>query len=132
VHCVESRVGRELGRVTIISRNEGTLADLATYFETSGVRARAAVAMELRAIDASARAVVLFPDDFEASAASLFLTKLRRARPSLLVIVVTREPQRVRGQSFATAGRSLPLVVLPRPSFGWSIVDVIRGHEGPR
>ena len=73
-------------------------------------------------------AVVVFPDDFEGPHALAFIRSLRQARPRLLIIVVTREPNRL-APVLGEDERSLAPVVLPRPSFGWSIVDVIRAHR---
>ncbi|MGH7327287.1 MAG: hypothetical protein ACREJX_02945, partial [Polyangiaceae bacterium] len=74
-----------------------------------------------------ATAAVLFPDDFEVDAAVALVRELRRTRPKLLALIVTREPHRfrdvVRGD-----GRSLRPILLPRPSFGWEILDAIRAY----
>lgn len=123
-------------RVTIVARNGQTLDELQRYLDETGVGADASSAAEPARVDASSSAVVLFPDDFDPNAARAFVVALRASRPELLIVVVTREPH---GLASATApdGRSLPPVVLPRPSFGWAILDAIRAHvpsspsEGP-
>jgi hypothetical protein len=53
--------------------------------------------------------------------------ELRRARPRLLSLIVTREPQRFL-DVMQDDGRSCPPVMLPRPSFGWDILDAVRAH----
>ena len=50
-----------------------------------------------------------------------------RARPRFLALLVTREPRRYRAVIEADA-RSVTPLVLPKPSFGWDILDAIRAH----
>lgn len=114
--------------VTIVSNNPETLDDLRGYLEQSGVRTRCTSAMGDLSLVAPEGAVgtVLFPDDFAASDVS-FVREIRRQRPRFLILIVTREPNRVRAILDDDA-RSPGLVVLPIPSFGWDILDAIRAH----
>ena len=75
-----------------------------------------------------ANAAVIFPDDFEDREMLKLVRLLRRTRPRLLSLIVTREPQRFRDVVQAD-GRSLPPIILAKPSFGWEILDAIRAHS---
>jgi hypothetical protein len=74
-----------------------------------------------------ATAAVLFPDDFSDEEVVTLVKRLRRTRPRLLSLIVTREPQRFHDVA-KPDGRSLPPIMLPKPSFGWDILDAIRAQ----
>lgn len=70
---------------------------------------------------------VIFPDDFDDEEVQPILRELRLTQPRLLLLMVTRAPQRFRDLVQADR-RSFPPILLPRPSFGWEILDAIRAH----
>ncbi len=114
--------------VSIVAGNPATLEGLRAYFDRVGVASHGTETVrDVEQMPPATTAVVLFPDDFAVEEVEPRLLALRRARPSVLVVLVTREPT-----SFKTAvsadGRSLPPIVLPRPAFGWTILDAIREH----
>lgn len=114
--------------VTIVADNPQTIEGLYSYFTRVGVTSN--VARELDAVSIvppAATAVVLFPDDFGPADVEVKLLALRRARPSLLIVLVTGAPQ-LFGAALAPDGRSVLPLVLPKPAFGWSILDAIRGR----
>lgn len=115
--------------VAIVSRNPDTSHGLDSYLRAAGVPSHCT--RELRDIESvapeCARAAVIFPDDYVAPDIIVFLRQLREVRPRLLALLVTSEPQRFRGVT-AADGRSLPPITLPKPSFGWDILDAIRAH----
>jgi hypothetical protein len=115
--------------VTIVAGNPQTIDVLYSYFERAGLTASATSELEAVAmIPSAATAVVLFPDDFGASEVAARLLTLRRARPKLLIVLVTGAPQHL-GAALAPDGRSVPPLVLPKPAFGWTILDAIRGRQ---
>lgn len=117
--------------VSVVADNPQTVEVLHSYFTRVGVDSNGA--RELAAIasaPAAATAVVLFPDDFGASDVAAKVLALRRARPKLLIVLVTGAPQAL-GAAIEPDGRSLPPLVLPRPAFGWTILDAIRGYSKP-
>lgn len=117
--------------VTVVSQNAETLDGLQAYFERSGVQTRGVHALSAAGTIAPANdAVVLFPDDFDPPGVVELIAKLRRTRPRLLLLLITRQPQRFEAV-VAPDGRSTPPLVLPRPSFGWTILDAIRSHDRP-
>lgn len=114
--------------VTVVSGHAETREALRVYLDESGIEAHALGAAEVGRIARGASAVVLFPDDFPERRARAFTEAMRRQHPDVLLIVVTREPQRL-ATALAHDARSVVPLVLPRPSFGWSILDAIRAHE---
>lgn len=118
-----------LTNVTIVSANAETLEQLRAYFDGAGVPAVGAGTLAaLAKLAPTVTAVVLFPDDFAPDAVASLVGDLQRSRPAVLLVVVTREPARFEQPRHAPAG--VAPVVLPKPSFGWSILDAIRAH-GP-
>ncbi|WP_394842311.1 hypothetical protein LZC95_35210 [Pendulispora brunnea] len=115
--------------VSIVSTNRETVDMLKSYLDKAGVPChgtRAIDGIELVA-PACANATVIFPDDFPDADVLALVKHIRRARPRLLTLLVTNGPQRFR-DLVATDGRSIAPLVLPRPSFGWDILDAIRAH----
>ena len=115
--------------VSIVSANPETLDGLQSYLDGAGVSCRCArtVTGFDRIAPPRATAAVIFPDDFEDAAVLTLVSHLRRVRPRLLAVIVTREPRRFLGIA-KPDGRSIPPVVLPKPSFGWDILDALRAH----
>lgn len=114
--------------VTVIADNPETLDGLRVYLSRAGVALQST--RDLRdagILPPAANAVVIFPDDYDVDAAVARITSLRAARPQLLILIVTSVPQQFRS-AVAPGGRSLPLIVLPKPAFGWTILDAIRAH----
>jgi hypothetical protein len=114
--------------VTVVADNPQTIEVLYSYFTRAGVTSNATRQLDaVSMIPPAATAVVLFPDDFGASDVETRLLALRRARPKLLIVLVTGAPQHL-SAALAPDGRSVPPLVLPRPAFGWTILDAIRAR----
>jgi len=114
--------------VMVVAGNHETLDGLRAYFTDSGVPALGVCSIrDLAFVTQAARAVVLFPDEFEPSDVNRLVPQLRSARPTLALVVVTREAQRFEA-ALAPNDRSVAPIVLPKPAFGWSILDAIRAH----
>jgi len=114
--------------VAVVADNPETLDGLHAYLSGAGVSSRAMRALgDAGAMARELAAVVIFPDELDAAEVVAHVARLRATRPRLLVLLVTGMPQR-----FAAAlepdGRSIPPIVLPKPAFGWSILDAIRAH----
>jgi hypothetical protein len=124
---VPPKKARSQPYVAIVSNNPETLDGLQTYLQQAGVPSHGTRALhDLNMVAPEfATAAVIFPDDFANDAAVALVRNLRRRRPRLLALIVTREPHRFRSLTDAD-GRSRPPLVLPRPSFGWDILDAIR------
>lgn len=114
--------------VTVIAESRETLEGLHGYFEGAGVASKTSRSLgDVASVGATVTAVVLFPDEFEAAEVMRRIASLRKARARLLLVVVTSTPQAFR-PALAPDGHSALPVVLPRPAFGWTILDVIRAH----
>ena len=114
--------------VTVVADNPETLDGLHAYFNGAGVASTGMHELhDVSMVPPAATAVVLFPDDFQRGEAEATILSLRRARPKLLIVVVTGAPQHL-GAALEPDGRSAPPLVLPKPAFGWTILDAIRGR----
>jgi hypothetical protein len=113
--------------VTIVSNNPETLDGLATYLGEAGVTVRGTRRIEtcLEMIPPAASAVVFFPDDFSSRAMDAALVDLRRSRPTTLSVLVTSDPKRFEKLARDRHPASL---VMPKPAWGWSVLDAIRGR----
>lgn len=111
-------------RVTIVASSAETLDGLQTYLSLAGLGARGT-----RRLDDFWRepctAVVLFPDEFLAKDVLRELARLRREQPRALSLLITREPQRY-VDSVGVGGVGLAPIVIPKPAWGWTILDAIR------
>jgi hypothetical protein len=115
--------------VSVVASNVETVASLRQYLTGAGVSSQPALALH-DPIGALANAVVIFPDDFELAAVVAWLQAIRQTRPRLLIVLVTGTPQHFRA-AVSPDGTSLPPVVLPKPAFGWTILDAIRAEREP-
>jgi hypothetical protein len=124
------RKARDPVYVSIVSANPETLDGLHAYLGGAGIPSHCIRYLQdlARVGPKAATAAVIFPDDFEHEEVLKIVRQLRRTRPRLLSLIVTREPRRFREAAQAD-GRSLPPIVLPKPSFGWDILDAIRAHS---
>lgn len=117
--------------IAVVADNPETLEGLSRYLEGAGLKPHA-----LRSLKASALtplrlcAVVLFPDELPIKAVRAAITSLRSSRPRTLIVLVTKNPQTFRDQMNPDGSSLLPVVV-PKPAFGWAILDAIRAHAAP-
>jgi len=115
-------------RVLVVAANHETVGELQDYLSTAGVIVGATSVLPIaRALPPRLSAVVMFPDDYDEKAVTENLGALRTARPRLLVLLVTSAPQRLGPAAGPSGAATIPLI-LPKPAFGWSILDAIRAH----
>jgi hypothetical protein len=125
---VVRRSPSKLSYVTVVADNPQTLEDLYAYFKQVGVTSNGARELDSAAVvPADVTSLVLFPDDFGQADVEATILALRRARPKLLIVLVTGAPQRL-AAALEPDGRSLLPLVLPKPAFGWTILDAIQGR----
>src|SRR4051812_22265636 len=94
MHPVRVRTPKSL-RVTIVSANAETLDGLQSYLRQAGVDAQGTREVTSGdAITPHSSAVIFFPDEYEAADVLKEIGRLRRERPRLLILLVTREPRR--------------------------------------
>ena len=112
--------------VLVVARSRETIDGLHAYLGGAGVESHGTRTLaDVGAPPAATTAVVVFPDDFEVTAVVPVLRSLRAARPRLRIVLVTGAPQRFQ-PALAPDSRSIPPIVLPRPAFGWTILDAVR------
>ncbi len=105
--------------VVVVSDNSETLDGLARYLSGVGIAVRGTrVLAEASKLAPRGRsAVVVFPDDYPKTKVTATLTTLNgRAIPTVLITSDLR--------NFAETNN----VVLPKPAWGWTILDAIREH----
>jgi len=115
-------------RVVVVCENPETVDGLQAYLVGVGIGAHSTRTLDATtSIPERTTAVVVFPDEFRGHDVLERISALRGRRPRLLLLVITRDPQR-----FAAALKSdkngSAWLVLPKPAFGWTIVDAIRLH----
>lgn len=112
--------------VAIVSANPETLDGLQSYLQSAGVAARGTRRLEDCAeLKAPATvAVVLFPDDFASETVMATVLDLGARGPGILSVLVTGHPKMF--DALASRGRNV--LVVPRPVWGWTILDAIRAH----
>lgn len=112
--------------VTIFSANAETLDGLETYLRSVGVQAKGRRTLEdcSDLTSASTLAIVLFPDDFPWETVIATIAELAPRCPSTLRVLVTGQPRRYER---LVEGRA-NVIVVPRPVWGWTILDAIRSH----
>lgn len=116
--------GRSQG-VTIVSANPETVDGLESYLRGVGMTARGSRRLEscARLVTPSTAAVILFPDDYAFELVVSTLADLAARRTTALRLLVTGQPAR-----FERLAASRKVVVVPRPAWGWTILDAIRAH----
>jgi hypothetical protein len=117
--------------VTVVASNPQTVDELCSYLRGAGVASNGTHTVHAVAtVPPTVTAVVVFPDDFQHDEVEESIVSLRRARPKLLIVLVTGAPQHLRA-AVEPDGRSVPPLVLPKPAFGWTVLDAIRGRTSP-
>lgn len=118
-------------RALLIGRDADSLAALRVYLRGAGVIVRATSALSGAArVGRATTAVVLFPDGYAVAPAASVIRKIRATLPRVLVVLVTSSPQSFRPAIQPEALSTAPLV-LPKPAYGWTILDAIRAHVEP-
>jgi hypothetical protein len=118
----QTREHDDAPEVTIVSANPETLDGLQTYFRGVGVSARCTRDL-VRCAAAATRALILFPDDFRWEQVVATLAELSAERPDALPVLVTAHPQR-----FERLKMPDGVLLLPRPAWGWTLLDAIRSQ----
>jgi len=117
-------------QVTIVASSAETLDGLQAYLSRAGLGARCTRELADAHADPCS-AVVFFPDDFSCEEVIGALERLWRERPSVLPLVITGEPERYLRVGL-TEGKGHALVVMPRPAWGWMILDAILSGQSVR
>ncbi len=114
--------------VTVVADNPETIESLRSYLSGAGVSSHGR--RDLRDADlvtAASSALVIFPDELAHGEVVTCICALRSAHPALPIVVVTGAPQRFQSALEPDGDSRLP-IVLPKPAFGWTILDTIRAY----
>ncbi|HXK16206.1 MAG TPA: hypothetical protein VNG33_00280, partial [Polyangiaceae bacterium] len=80
--------------VTVVADSQQTLDSLYAYFTRVGVTSNGARALgDVSLLAGDSTSFVLFPDDFDPAQVEASILALRRARPQLLIVLVSSAPQ---------------------------------------
>jgi hypothetical protein len=118
-------VQQKVTSVTIVSTNPETLDGLQSYLRGAGVAAKGTRSLAdcAKLAFEGSRAVVLFPDDYRWEKVVTTLADLAALRPPALPVLVTAHPQRF--HDLTVPGQ---VIIMPRPVWGWTILDAIRAQ----
>lgn len=135
--------------VVIVASSRDTLSGLQSYLRAAGMSARGTSELDElpRLIAAGVTAFVIFPDDFRSVSVLAALDEASAGRRQILSVLVTAHPKRFEGLTRprgdgvegAPPRRSPPrrrdgalerrrVLIVPRPAWGWTILDVLRAH----
>ena len=115
----------------IVCDDDDTLIRLREYLTRAGVEARATRRLSDAWGERASGAVVLMPDDFDMGEVTDCLRRLLSRVPAPLVIVVTAAPSRFE-PLVRRFGAPNSVVVMPKPVWGWTILDLLRSRGGER
>ena len=112
--------------VAIFSANPETLDGLEAYLRSVGIQAKGRRRLEecSELTSASTLAIVLFPDDFPGESVLETVAALAAKCSSTLRVLVTGEPTK-----YERLLEGHNVMVVPRPVWGWTILDAIRSHS---
>jgi hypothetical protein len=114
--------------VKVIANSAETLDGLHAYLAQFGLPSSGTRYLsETKNLPSEVAATVLFPDDFEPGDVVEAVELLQRARPEVLVVLVTGAPQRLGELNYKNSACASP-VVLAKPALGWTLVDLLRAH----
>jgi hypothetical protein len=118
-------------RVCVVAQNPETIDALHDYLSRAGVSSYSSRRLvELDLATSHTSLLVLFPDEFDREQVCQAIAELRAAHRRLPILLITGAPQHY---SHATLVKNLtpPPIVLPKPAFGWTILEAIRAHARP-
>lgn len=115
--------------VVIVSKNPETIDGLQRYLREAGL-----ATVFTRDLDecaavgtANTAAFVFFPDDFPYEHVIVTLASLSEQRPFALPVLVTARPD-----PFERLTTVESVLIVPRPVWGWAILEAIRDHQAWR
>ena len=115
-------------RAAIVSSSLETRDGLEAYLRGAGISTRGTGQLaDFAEVARGASAIVVFPDDF-AWEAVISTLQTPRENARALVVLVTSRPSRFEALLWSH-GSQKPMLV-PRPAWGWTILDAIRAHLG--
>jgi len=117
--------------VKIVSANEETLDGLEAYLREAGIVVHPTRELEgTRAKGPAPNAIVFFPDEFATEDALRVMVRAHRQRPAVRLVVVTHHRKRF-ADAFDADDEGVVPVIIPKPAWGWTILEAIRGGHEP-
>jgi len=114
----------------IVSDSPETIDGLQAYFAGVGIQACSARSLRSAvAVPPGTTALVVFPDEFPMAEIVVALVALHEEQPNVLLLLVTAHPHHF--ARLSRSGQTAHPILLPKPVFGWTIVDAIRMHGEP-
>lgn len=115
-------------RVTVVGDHAQTIEGLRRYLSAAGLEARATRSLsEGTANPTASDVLVIFPDEFRTEEVLETIEALQKGYPELKLLLITSTPQHYQTSRLMDAAQSL--ILLPKPAFGWSILDAIRAPQ---
>jgi len=121
--------GAACSSALVVGDDDDTLLRLRDYLVRAGVQTRATRQLDDAWKSPSSQGIVLLPDDFDAGEVTDGLTRLLSRPPAPFIIIVTAGP-RLFEPLIEGLGSPLSVVVMPKPVWGWTILDLLRGWNG--
>lgn len=124
---VGAREAQAAAPVAIVSKSRETLEGLELYLRDAGVETTCTRRLE-RAPELAKGSVVvvIFPDDYGWRAVVAALASCHAANRRFRGVIVTRTPGRF--DALPTPPELSALLVVPKPAWGWAILDAIRAQ----
>jgi hypothetical protein len=113
----------------IVSDDDETLLRLRDYLVRAGVKTEATRRLGDAWGRRSSQSIVLLPDDFDSGEVTGGLEQLLLRGPSPFVIIVTAMP-RLYEPIIEKLGNPTSVVIVPKPVWGWTILDLLRQWRG--
>jgi hypothetical protein len=118
-------------RVCVVAQNPETIDALHDYLSRAGMSPHSSrQLLELDSAASHSSLLVLFPDEFDREQVCEAIAGLRAAHRRLPILLITGAPQHY-GQAALASSLTPPPIVLPKPAFGWTILEAIRAHARP-
>lgn len=118
-------------RVCVVAQNPETIDALHDYLSRAGVSPHSTRSLlELDSATSDMSVLVLFPDEFDRHQVFAALAVLRAAHRRLPILLITGAPQHF-NHTAPASGLTPPPIVLPKPAFGWTILEAIRAQARP-
>jgi hypothetical protein len=113
----------------VICDDDDIMIRLRDYLGRSGVEARATRQLAEAWVLPESESLVLFPDDFDAGEVTDGLERLLSRESCPFVIVITMGP-RLYEPLIESLGNPESVVIMPKPVWGWTILDLLRQSQG--
>ncbi|HKO92100.1 MAG TPA: hypothetical protein VJU61_13145 [Polyangiaceae bacterium] len=115
----------------VVCDDDDTLLRLREYLLRAGVPTRATRQLRDAWKSSDGEAIVLLPDDFATGEVTDGLSRLLSRTQAPFLIIVTAGP-RLFEPLIEELGNADSVVIIPKPVWGWTILDLLRGWIGTR